>query len=156
MPTTTNPLSVLANTGCLLRFAHRPHPDHTVIRAAVRKLRLLGAPPYYTSQNIVEFWNVATRPAASRGGFGLTLSEAELGVRLIYRLFRPLDDSPRVLDEWLRLVVTQGVSRVQVHDARLVAFMNVYQVTKVTKILTLNPGDFTRYGNITAIHPSQV
>jgi hypothetical protein len=42
------------------------------------------------------------------------------------------------------------VQGVRVHDARLVAIMNVYAVQSV---LTFNSVDFERFSNIRAIHP---
>lgn len=107
-----------------------------------------------TSQNYVEFWNVATRPA-DRNGFGLMPTEAERLLCLVERLFPGLPDSPAVYPEWRRLVVAFGVRGVQVHDARLVASMLVHGVTQ---ILTLNTGDFARYApeGITAVDPNSV
>ena len=43
---------------------------------------------------------------------------------------------------WRRLVREAEVSGVQVHDARLVAWMQAYDINY---ILTLNPEDFRRY-----------
>lgn len=53
-----------------------------------------------------------------------------------------LPDTAAVYPHWRQLVMNLTVSGVQVHDARLVAFMLVHGVTH---ILTLNPGDFARY-----------
>ena len=148
-----SPDDVVVDTNCVIRLLVRSDPAHPLVRQSLDTLHQRGARRFYTSQNLIEFWNVCTRPATARGGYGLTLTETERKAKMAQRLLTLLPDDPAVLDEWIRLVVTHGVSGVQVHDARLVAFMNVYQVTQ---ILTLNPKDFTRYGNITAIHPSQV
>ena len=51
------------------------------------------------------------------------------------------------------LVVTHGVLGVQVHDARLVAVMNVYNVRR---ILTFNGRDFARYPSIRSVHPQEL
>ena len=66
-----------------------------------------------------------------------------------------MPDVPAVFLEWRRLVVTFGVSGVQVHDARLVAAM---KVNGVTHILTFNTSDFKRYGSegIVAVDPAAV
>jgi predicted nucleic acid-binding protein len=48
------------------------------------------------------------------------------------------------------LLITHGVSGVQVHDARLVAAMHVYGVKH---ILTFNGKDFARYTDVEAVHP---
>jgi hypothetical protein len=71
----------------------------------------------------VEFWNVATRPAA-QNGLGLTPAQAERQLRLVERVFRRLEDSTTVYPEWRRLVVAYSVSGVKVYDARLVAFID--------------------------------
>lgn len=107
-----------------------------------------------TPQNLVEFWNVATRPAVNNG-LGLSLADAEWQLRLAERVFPLLADSPAVYPEWRRLVVAYGVSGVKVHDARLVAFMRAYGITH---ILTLNTADFVRYSpeGVVAVDPRTV
>lgn len=141
----------LVDTNVLLRFVDRSHPLHPSIRIAVRMLRQDGHQLRVTSQNCIEFWNVATRPL-ERNGFGLTPPEAERLLQLIERLFRVLPDSSEVYKEWRRLVVAFSVSGIQVHDARLVAFM---KVNGISHILTLNIQDFKRYisEGITAVAP---
>ena len=99
-----------------------------------------------------EFWNVWTRPATARGGFGLSVEETQRRLRLIERLLRVLPESPASYSIWKQLVVRHAVLGVQVHDARLVAFM---QAHNMTHILTLNP-DFHRYPGITAISPTDL
>ena len=64
-----------------------------------------------------------------------------------------LPDSELVYREWRRLVVREGVSGVQVHDARLAAAMYVHGVSH---ILTLNVADFNRFNRLTAMHPQGV
>ena len=66
-----------------------------------------------------------------------------------------LADSPAVYPEWRRLVVAYGVSGVQVHDARLAAFMRVHTVSQ---ILTFNTADFARYApeGVVAVDPRTV
>ena len=142
----------LVDTNVLLRFADRNHPLHSIIRSAVRTLRTNGNRLCCAPQNCVEFWNVATRPI-DRNGFGLTPEKADRLLRLIERLFPLLPDSPAVYPEWRRLVVSFGVSGIQVHDARIVAAVIVHGVTH---ILTLNTSDFVRYETkgIVAVNPT--
>jgi predicted nucleic acid-binding protein len=64
-----------------------------------------------------------------------------------------LADSLAVHEEWRKLLVTHGISGVQVHDARLVAAMRIHGVQR---ILTFNDKDFTRYSNIQAVHPRNI
>ena len=101
--------------------------------------------------NISEFWNVATRPAAQNGlGFSVALVANE--VAKIEQILTLLPDSPAAYAEWKRLVLAHGVMGAKVHDARLVAAMNVYGIRRM---LTFNTADFKRY-EIEAVHPSSV
>ncbi|MBE9008691.1 type II toxin-antitoxin system VapC family toxin [Pseudanabaenaceae cyanobacterium LEGE 13415] len=132
----------LLDTNILLRFVDRTNPLHPLVRGAIRKLRQDGHSLQMSSQNCVEFWNVATRPG-TRNGFGVTPAEASRLLQLLERLFPILPDSSDVYREWRRLVVAFSVSGVQVHDARLVAAM---KINAISHILTLNSIDFRRYG----------
>jgi predicted nucleic acid-binding protein len=107
----------------------------------------------YTSQILGEFWNVSTRPGAARGGFGLSVVETDRRLRLIERRYLLLEDTPGVHVEWRRLLVAYAVMGVQVHDARIVAAMNVHGVSH---LLTFNVADFGRFSGITALRPQDV
>ena len=104
----------------------------------------------YTTQTLVEFWNVCTRPATARGGLGLSLQATERKVRFIENRFRFLPESFATHQEWQRLVAAHAVVGVQVHDTMLVAVMNVHSVPN---LLTFNKGDFKRFPGITALDP---
>jgi predicted nucleic acid-binding protein len=142
----------LVDTNVLLRFVFRQDPLHPMVRVAVRKLRQDGHRLQATSQNFVEFWNVATRPT-DKNGLGLTPDQADRSLRLLERLFPVLPDGPGLYAQWRTIVVQFGVSGVQVHDARLVAAMIT---NNITQILTFNTKDFTRYAStgITAVNPT--
>ncbi len=141
-------MSVLVDTNILLRRTQPDHPNHAVAVESVARLLSIGELVYFTFQNISEFWSVATRPIEKNGlGFSpaLVLSEVEK----IEWLLTFLPDSPAIYGEWKRLVVVLGV---KVHDAKLVAAMNVQGIPE---ILTFNTDDFARYG-IEAVHPSSL
>jgi predicted nucleic acid-binding protein len=142
----------LLDTNILLRLSNRDSPDFSVIRNALRSLSQRNARLCYTSQNLIEFWNVATRPA-DRNGYGLSTGEVDQAAQRVERAFVMLPDSKAIHHEWRRLVVDYGVSGTKVHDARLVAAMTVHGVAH---ILTFNDRDFSRYAGITAVHPSNV
>lgn len=116
-------------------------PELFQIRSTVRRLHQDGHKLQVTSENCIEFWNVATRPV-EKNGFGLTPTETEQLLRIIEQLFPVLDDNSEIYQEWRRLVVIFGVSGVQVHDARLVASM---KINAISHILTFNAEDFKRY-----------
>jgi predicted nucleic acid-binding protein len=138
-------MRVLIDTGVLLRLLDRADPLHLPIRQALRDLRSRGDVPVTSAQNIAEFWNVCTRPASARGGYGLSVGEAERRLRVLERLFPVLTENSGCYPLWRNLVVAHGVQGVQVHDARLVALM---QAHGISRILTLNVADFSRYAGV--------
>lgn len=144
-------MSILLDTNILLRRAQPSHPSHALAVDSVARLLAAGEPVHFTLQNIAEFWNVATRPAQQNGlGFSAAVTLAE--VEKIEGAFELLPDTPPIYAEWKSLVVRHGVVGVKVHDARLVAAMNVHGVRR---LLTFNAGDFARYG-IEVVQPAVV
>jgi predicted nucleic acid-binding protein len=142
----------LADTNILLRLSQRRDPHYDLIRLALHSLRASGARLSFTSQNLAEFWNVCTRPAA-QNGYGLTIAETDRRAQLVEASFTLLPDNGEVHVQWRKLIVIHSVSGVQVHDARLVAAMHVHGLTH---LLTLDEHDFDRYPGITVIHPRDV
>jgi len=145
-------MSYLVDTNVILRWAHAWHPEYDVAVGAVEALRDQAEDLYVTAQNLIEFWNVATRPL-NRNGFGLTAVQAEQEVARLETYFLFAADDPAIYREWRQLVSTVGVSGTQVHDARLAATARVYGLTH---ILTFNTADFNRYPGLTAVHPHSV
>jgi len=109
-----------------------------------------GDEVFFCSQNIAQYWNVATRPA-DKNGLGLSQEEVLQEVRSIEGLLTLLPDIPAIYTAWKDIARDHKVQGVKVYDARLVAFMSVYAIEG---ILTFNDADFKRYENITAINPS--
>jgi predicted nucleic acid-binding protein len=144
-------MSVLVDTNILLRRVQPDHPHHGVAIESVARLLAAGEPVHFTWQNISEFWNVMTRPITVNGlGFSPAFAMNEVGK--IERVLILLPDSPAAYEEWKRLVATYAVLGTKVHDARLVALMNVHGIRR---LLTFNTDDFSRF-EIEAIHPSAV
>jgi predicted nucleic acid-binding protein len=144
--------SYLVDTNVLLRLVQPDSPEHGSIRQCTDILWGQGADLFYTSQNLIEFWNVCTRPPG-RNGFGFSISEADERASLIEAKLNFIADSEATHREWRRIVVTERVLGVQVHDARLVAAMPIHQIGN---LLTLNLQDFRRYKKIVAISPQGV
>jgi predicted nucleic acid-binding protein len=129
----------------IIRFARKPH------RQFPKLIRQRDA-VFFCSQNVAEFWNVATR-SADLNGLGRSHQEALQEVSSIERLLTLLPDVPAIYSAWKEIVRDHKIQGVKVYDARLVAVMNVYAVEG---ILTFNGADFKRYSNIKALHPSLV
>jgi predicted nucleic acid-binding protein len=146
-------MSYLVDTGVLLRLFDDSDPEHTVISECLRLLRKDGQELFTSCQNLAEFWNTTTRPETARGGYGKSVELTDRRVQFIFRMGSILPDTPVACQEWHRLVVAHQVQGVAVHDARIVALMNV---SKVKSIITLNPRDFSRYPGLTVLTPTDV
>ena len=144
---------VLADTGILLRLADPADPQHGTVDHAVRAVRGRGDGLTIAGQNAAEFWNVCTRPATARGGWGLTVAEADRRLAVIEAGFSLLAELPTAYPIWRGLIVAHAVQGKQVHDARLVALMKAHGITHV---LTLNAGDFARFPGIIEIAPASL
>jgi predicted nucleic acid-binding protein len=144
--------SCLIDSNILLRWVQPQLPSYSVIQTAIDTLTKWDAQLCYTSQNLGEFWNTCTRPV-DRNGFGLTPEETDTRARIIEAKLQFLADAEAVHEVWRKMLVKHDISGVQVHDARLVASM---QVHGISHILTFNTRDFTRYSQIIAIHPQEV
>src|SRR6267154_1552292 len=141
-------MAYLVDTNIFIRLAGRNDPLRQLALDTIRKFRSRNEVLCYTPQIISEFWNVCTRPAAARGGLDLSAEQTERKVRLIERYFVLLPDSLATFQEWRRLVVAHSLLGISVHDAKVVASMNIHSGTN---LLTLNDGDFKRYTSINAV-----
>jgi len=144
--------SYLLDTNILLRLVQPDSPDYAALRRCTDFLWGQGAELFYASQNLAEFWNFCTRPA-DRNGFGFTVLETDERATQIESMFSLAPDSEATHREWRRIVVADGVSGVQVHDARLIAVMRIHGIKY---LLTLNPSDFRRYSDVVVVPPQDV
>jgi predicted nucleic acid-binding protein len=144
-------MSVLVDTNVLPRRTQPDHPDYSVAVRCIAALLEIGETICVTLQNISEFWNVATRPAANNG-IGLSVGATLAQVTLFEQLFTLLPQTPAQYDTWKQLVIKHQVPGSKVHDAKLVAIMRAYGIWR---ILTFNAGDFARH-DVEALHPAAV
>lgn len=145
-------MDCLADTNIILRLAEPAHTMHEAALRAVKKLFSDGHDICLIPQNLIEFWNVATRPL-ERNGLGWTTAQTDADVTVLESIFTVLPDSPAIYPEWRRLAATYSVTGKQVHDTRLVAAMNVH---KITNLLTFNTADFERFSGIVLVDPATV
>jgi predicted nucleic acid-binding protein len=143
----------LIDTNVFLRLVSKTDPDRQASFLALQKLRASNDTLYYTTQVLAEFWVVCTRPVSARGGYGLSSASTEQKVKMIERFCQLLPESLATHQEWRRLVVAHSVLGVIIHDARLVAAMNVHGISQV---LTFNKADFRRYPNLTIVSPDEI
>ena len=145
-------MDCLTDTNIILRLAQPAHPMYAVALTAVKKLLSDGHDLCLIPQNLIEFWNVATRPN-DKNGLGQTTAQTEMDVEELEAAFTILPDIPSIYPEWRRLVIAHSVTGKQVHDARLVAAMKVNQITD---LLTFNGDDFKRFSDIVIIDPAAI
>ena len=145
-------MSFAVDTNVLLRSIDVGHAAQPVAQNAMIKLGKDRESLSIFSQNLIEFWAVATRPIANNG-LGLSIAQTEEELTNLKRLFKLLPDTADILPEWEQLVVKHQVLGKQAHDARLVAAMNVHNVTH---LLTFNAEDFKRYDEITVVNPQNI
>ena len=144
----------LVDTNVLLPFVNPSDSRHQIVQSAARKLWADSDELKTTLQNLAEFWNVCTRPRNQRNGLNLPTSQTNQLLQTAEQVFPLLPDTPSVYHEWRQLVVSYGVSGVQVHDARLVAVMLAHGVKH---ILTFD-AKFSRYlhEGIVVVDPAHV
>ena len=143
---------IFVDTNILVRSVQTSNAQFSITENALDTLRHRQEILCIAPQNLVEFWVVATRPL-DKNGLGMTPARAATEIRALLGLFRLLSYRPQVFEAWQHIVLTQGISGKQGHDAHLVAMM---QVHSVTSILTFNTGDFIRYPGIQVLNPDEI
>ena len=131
----------LVDTPLLLRLANTSDAQCPVARHAVSTLHGRGEMLRTAPQNLVEFRNSATRPAADNG-LGFAPAVVEQKAAIFETIFPLLPETPDIYPAWKTLVQAAGVIGKQVHDARLVAICHVYGIMHV---LTFNVRHFARF-----------
>ncbi|MFN4033971.1 MAG: type II toxin-antitoxin system VapC family toxin [Fimbriimonadales bacterium] len=144
-------MTCLIDTNVALRWVQRHAPEHLQAVQAIHHLMSIGVEGVITSQNLAEFWSVATRPVEANG-LNWSVDRTRQAITDLESLFKVLHESERVYHEWKRLVHLYRVSGRQVYDARLAAFVCAYDTDW---LLTFNVDDFRRYAEIQVVHPQE-
>lgn len=143
---------ILADTNVLLRSVESTEQTNDEAIISIKTLLKHGHRVTVLPQNLIEFWNVATRPF-DKNGFGWPVVKAEYEISRLETLLTVLPDTKAIYAQWRELVVDYEVMGKSVHDARIVAAMMVHQISK---ILTFNGPDFKRFQDIVVIDPSSL
>ena len=145
-------MKFLLDSNVLLRWSDSKAPEHAACMEAVSNLARQSNVIYVCAQVIIEFYVVATRPVDVNGlGFGI--AEAQQILADIEESFLCLPEPIDIAVRWRKVVGEHNVLGRQAHDARLVALMLAHGLAH---IVTLNPGDFARYREITPMTPAEV
>jgi predicted nucleic acid-binding protein len=147
---------ILLDTNLLGRLTDSADPLSEAARKAVHALLAKGERLIIVPQNLYESWAVATRrpgrPPAGQNGLGMTPEQASQWLRFFQRRFTLLPDREGLLTHWHALVRTRGIRGFKSHDARLVAAMQSYGITR---LLTFDTGDFQGF-EITLLDPASL
>jgi predicted nucleic acid-binding protein len=139
----------LLDTNILLRSRDITSPDFHLIDKTIKYLISNNHQCFITSQVIIEFWVVATRPV-NVNGLGWTVAQTTQAVQMLINQFDLLEETPDVFSIWFNLVTTYNISGKRTHDIHILAVMLAHNISH---ILTLNPKDFIAVPEITIIHP---
>jgi predicted nucleic acid-binding protein len=142
----------LFDTNILLRSRDIASPDYNLVDRTIRYLISDNHQCFITSQVLIEFWVVATRPVAVNG-LGWTPEETERAVQMLINQFSLLEETPDIFRIWLSLATTYKISGKRTHDLRIQA---VALAHNISHILTLNPRDFVEVEGITIVHPNNI
>ncbi|MEO0397654.1 MAG: PIN domain-containing protein [Cyanobacteria bacterium P01_A01_bin.137] len=146
-------MSYLLDTNILLRSIDLEHSMNAVTVSAIEHLITNDEELIVAPQNLIELWNVMTRPLA-KNGLGRTPTEVLVELQKLTTTFTLLPDQPNIYPTWKKLVTDYQVKGVNVHDTRLVAFMLVHGISH---LLTFNTKDVQRFKNeIVVVHPDAV
>ncbi|MUG91188.1 PIN domain-containing protein [Scytonema sp. UIC 10036] len=142
----------LLDTNILLRSRDIAAPDYNLVDRTIRYLISNNHQCFITSQVLIEFWVVATRPT-DVNGLGWTPEETERAVQMLIKQFEWLEETPSIFHIWLSLATIYRISGKRIHDLRLQAVVLAHNISH---ILTLNPKDFVPVEGITIIHPNSI
>ena len=144
-------MSYLIDTNIFLRVANAADARRAECLAALDALRASDE-AFTCAQILIEYWVGATRPTGANG-LGLDTARTAGNLRLMTRLYPCLSAPADIGQVWQDVVVRHDVKGKQAHDARIASLMIAHGITH---ILTLNPDDFARCTEITAVTPLQI
>lgn len=147
---------ILLDTNILGRITDSTDPQCAAARRAVHRMLASRERLFIVPQNLYEFWAVATRrrgpSPTGQNGLGMSFNQASQWLRFFQRRFALLPDHADLFAQWHALVTTHGVGGFRSYDARLVAAMQTY---RISRLLTFNGSDFKGLG-VTIVDPTTV
>lgn len=97
-------MAILVDTNILLRWRDPNDPDHPAWRAAMTPQVVTQQDLQLCAQVLIEYWVVATRPAANNG-FGLTAATAGAELRALRTIVPVRQEPPDIASRWMSIVV---------------------------------------------------
>lgn len=141
----------LLDTNVLLRASDPNSLSYPIARDVIYCLLDRGDKACLTSQVLIEFWVVATRPT-DVNGFGWSPERTKNQINQFIPRFNFLEENSEIFPHWLQMVTDYNIKGKRSHDIRLLAVMKAHNISH---LLTFNPDDFLSFPYLTIIHPQQ-
>ena len=139
---------LFVDTNILIFSTNELSEWHLPAEKVLHEARQLGIDLTISSQILREYLAAATRINIT--GNGLPLPKILENVHVFRSEFTVIEDSPFVLDTLVDILKKIAVAGKQVHDANIVAAMQVHEVHH---LLTHNTADFERFSNLITTLP---
>ena len=139
---------LFVDTNILIYATNSFSPWHRLASDRLQDLRRLGIDLVISTQIVREYLAVASRSSITTGS--PRISEMLDNVQVFRAQFRLVLNTEFVLDQLVTLIRSIPVAGRQVHDANIVATMQVYGVNH---LLTHNTKDFERFAHLITVVP---
>ena len=139
---------LFVDTNVLIYATNERSPWHQTANARLQEARQLGIDLVISTQVLREYLAAATRTSDS--GDGIPITKILGNVETFQREMTVVEDTQRVVQALTVLLNTIVVAGKQVHDANIVATMQVYGIRH---LLTHNGEDFVRFAHLITVMP---
>ena len=141
---------LFVDTNILIYATNASSPWHGLANAAIQEARQLGIELIISTQVLREYLATATRLSVT--GSGIPLADIFENLQTFQREFTVVEDTRSVAAALENLARSVAVAGKQVHDANIVAAMQIYAISR---LLTFNANDFKSF-SITILDPASV
>ena len=138
---------LFVDTNVLIYATNESSLWHGLAHAALQEARQLGI-ELISTQVLREYLAAATRLSGT--GSGILLADIFENLQTFQRDFTVVEDTRVVLATLINLAQNVSVAGKQVHDANIVAVMQVYGIRH---LLTNNGDDFARFAQFLTVVP---
>lgn len=139
---------VFLDTNILIYANIAESPFHQAAFNAIKVREQAGSSLWVSRQVLREYLAVLTRPQSFTHPIPATTLAAQ--VRSFVDRFQVAEDDSRVTERLLALMERFSIGGKQVHDANIVATMQVYGISQ---LLTHNTKDFSRFSQLITVLP---
>ena len=139
---------LFVDTNVLVYATNELSPWHGAANAALQNARQLGIELVVSTQVLREYLSAATRE--SHAGCGIPVPDILENLHTFQREFTVVEDTRPVLAALENLLQNFSVAGKQVHDANIVATM---QLHGIRHLLTNNGEDFARFSQLITVVP---